>query len=362
MEPRFGADFAPVRVHTDGDAAGGAAAVAARAYTVGNDIVFGAGEYAPGSETGRRLLAHELAHVMQQASGTVVARNTVEVGAADSLFEREADRVADAVMSPTAAFTAPLPSAVVGSSDAVRPLRRAADEGLDLGDISLENVMDSEPPTGDGATRPEEDSGTPPGVQLLRWPQRTILQRTPSSCPPYDGYSAAIALEQYNCSGLAHRTYIFTGLVATKAALALGTSIACAATCAAGKVKHWLWEYNLRLQSTSGRTAASPDFHTVAGVSDSSGSDPSDVYSKNGKRPIYGPGTGPSFRPPARERATLSHPSEAPISDRSGNPVDKLRWGYTDSCYCLPCPSQEAPIQGPPPPPSPTPPAVLGIP
>jgi hypothetical protein len=66
MEPRFGRDFSHVRVHTDGRAADAASAMEARAYTVGRDIVFGAGEYEPGTADGRRLLAHELSHVIQQ--------------------------------------------------------------------------------------------------------------------------------------------------------------------------------------------------------------------------------------------------------------------------------------------------------
>jgi hypothetical protein len=69
MEPRFGQDFSAVRVHTNGRAADAAAAVDARAFTVGRDIVFGAGEYAPHSHAGRRLLAHELTHVVQQGVG-----------------------------------------------------------------------------------------------------------------------------------------------------------------------------------------------------------------------------------------------------------------------------------------------------
>lgn len=66
MEARFGHRFDHVRVHTDDRAAKSAQAINARAYTVGNHIVFGSGTFAPGSATGRRLLAHELAHVLQQ--------------------------------------------------------------------------------------------------------------------------------------------------------------------------------------------------------------------------------------------------------------------------------------------------------
>ena len=69
MEPRFGHDFNQVRVHTDEAASRSASAVQAHAYTVGNDIVFGPGQYAPGTRDGDRLLAHELAHVVQQTGG-----------------------------------------------------------------------------------------------------------------------------------------------------------------------------------------------------------------------------------------------------------------------------------------------------
>ncbi|MGH8563234.1 MAG: eCIS core domain-containing protein [Gammaproteobacteria bacterium] len=69
FEPRFGADFTGVRVHTDGRAAQLARAVNARAFTLGRDVVFGAGQYEPMTASGKTLLAHELVHVAQQADG-----------------------------------------------------------------------------------------------------------------------------------------------------------------------------------------------------------------------------------------------------------------------------------------------------
>jgi uncharacterized protein DUF4157 len=66
MESRLGADLADVRVHTDSEAAESARAVRSLAYTVGRDVVFAAGAYAPTTLDGRLLLAHELAHVVQQ--------------------------------------------------------------------------------------------------------------------------------------------------------------------------------------------------------------------------------------------------------------------------------------------------------
>lgn len=66
FEPRFGSDFSKVRVHTGSDASAIATELNARAFTIGKDILFGAGQYTPGNSVGKRLLAHELAHVIQQ--------------------------------------------------------------------------------------------------------------------------------------------------------------------------------------------------------------------------------------------------------------------------------------------------------
>lgn len=74
FEPRLGRDLGTVRVHA-GDADGEVArAFAARAFTMGEDIVFARGQYAPGTDAGRRLLAHELAHVVAPAGGSSVER------------------------------------------------------------------------------------------------------------------------------------------------------------------------------------------------------------------------------------------------------------------------------------------------
>ncbi|MBC2702900.1 MAG: DUF4157 domain-containing protein [ANME-2 cluster archaeon] len=77
FEPRFGADFSRVRVHTDTRATDSAQAVNARAYTVGQDVVFGTGQYVPETTSGQRLLAHELTHVIQQGE-SILNRTTQE--------------------------------------------------------------------------------------------------------------------------------------------------------------------------------------------------------------------------------------------------------------------------------------------
>lgn len=79
FEPRFGHDFSRVRIHADAEAAAGARAVQARAYTLGRSIVFGSGEYAPATEAGKRLIAHELAHVLQQRGGSRLSSSAAGV-------------------------------------------------------------------------------------------------------------------------------------------------------------------------------------------------------------------------------------------------------------------------------------------
>lgn len=108
MAGRFGQDFADVRVHADPASAAVAEGIGARAYTAGSSIVFGRGQYAPGAPEGQRLIAHELAHVVQQR-GQQGGRAAVAQGSDWSLAdpgdpaEHEADRVATTVMAGGAA-------------------------------------------------------------------------------------------------------------------------------------------------------------------------------------------------------------------------------------------------------------------
>ncbi len=98
MEPRFGHDFGRVRIHTDARAVESARSLDAHAYTVWQDVVFGAGRYAPATPEGRRLLAHELAHVVQQR-GPSSRRAELLVLPAASAYEREADELAARVVA-----------------------------------------------------------------------------------------------------------------------------------------------------------------------------------------------------------------------------------------------------------------------
>lgn len=90
FEPRFGADFSGVRIHTDGEAAQAARSVSARAFTLGRDLVFGTGQYSPETTSGKQLLAHELTHVLQQGGGT---RATTQEGPTASLQRSPAFKI-----------------------------------------------------------------------------------------------------------------------------------------------------------------------------------------------------------------------------------------------------------------------------
>ncbi|MBX2796107.1 MAG: DUF4157 domain-containing protein [Myxococcales bacterium] len=143
MEQRFGVDFGDVRIHVGFSAARAAEAVNAKAFTVGAEIVFGEGQWAPNSISGRRLLAHELAHVIQQ-------RRDVGIEASPDESEQDAESAAHGTQTdaPHIATRAepgsiqreekhtagvPLHRMPQGSANAARPLQvRSADGGLEL--------------------------------------------------------------------------------------------------------------------------------------------------------------------------------------------------------------------------------------
>jgi hypothetical protein len=107
LSPRFGRDLSQVRVHRDARAAASAEAVGAQAYTVGRDIVFGEGRYAPESSRGLELLAHELTHVAQQAGAGSGEGRSLDIAPNGGPLEREADGVARSIVGQT---TAPSPA------------------------------------------------------------------------------------------------------------------------------------------------------------------------------------------------------------------------------------------------------------
>ncbi len=103
LEPHFGRSFDRVRVHSDPQAAESARSVQALAYTVGEHVVFGEGRYAPGTDAGQRLIAHELAHTLQQRRASPLASGrSLEIGPAGGRWEAEAERIAGSIDHPGA--------------------------------------------------------------------------------------------------------------------------------------------------------------------------------------------------------------------------------------------------------------------
>ena len=141
MESRFGQDFSQVRVHTDAQAVESARAVDASAYTVGNDVAFDQGKYAPDTPAGKRLLAHELAHVVQQSRGGLAAPSP----SPNSPLEQAADSAASAFTQGTSAIQ-------VGGSSAVGLSRQTNSQESET-EIIVIQVIDVSP-SGQETRRP----------------------------------------------------------------------------------------------------------------------------------------------------------------------------------------------------------------
>ena len=143
MESRLGADFSSVRVHTDGRAAASAAAVQARAYTVGEEVVFGSGGLDASSSDGRRTLAHELTHVVQQRSGPVDGTPTgdgISVSDPSDRYERQAEQVATNAMQASAT---PAPAASLAPTGVQREELVLQAEGMGDEDHADDEELDT---------------------------------------------------------------------------------------------------------------------------------------------------------------------------------------------------------------------------
>ena len=184
IEPRFGHDFSQVRVHTDAKAAESARAVNALAYTVGRDVVFGEGQYEPGTGEGRRLLAHELTHVVQQAGAIgSLATSSFQVADGNDASEQEADAVAMQVL--TGSYIPKISTA----SPAVYRLKEPYINKVTV-DLTAQNV--SLTWKGEAPTEPGSDSFTCSTGKGYSDPDDTACNRHCCSganvqcAPPYD--------------------------------------------------------------------------------------------------------------------------------------------------------------------------------
>jgi len=149
LEPGFGYDFSQVRVHDDAKAAESARAVNAVAYTVGNHIAFADGQYAPGTDAGNHLLAHELTHTIQQTGGTP--------GSVQRQIEEDETNQAAVTSGQTSAGVAEAPGGSAGGAS-LSPTTEVAQGGISgAGEVFGPSPVPMTPPT-----PPPSPSPTPP--------------------------------------------------------------------------------------------------------------------------------------------------------------------------------------------------------
>jgi hypothetical protein len=175
FESSLGADLSAVRVHTGGESAEASSAVGAKAYTVGNDIHFGAGQYRPDDPFGLHLLAHEVAHTQQQAAGTPHRQNKLEVSTPTDSAEVEADRAADAMVSGA-------PAEVTGGGGFALKRKKGTEAvGGDTDDAEV--LHDGRIYNADAKTKPTVEPGS------LGYSEVLVTQEIPNQ----EGASAALA-------------------------------------------------------------------------------------------------------------------------------------------------------------------------
>jgi hypothetical protein len=140
-------DLTGVRVHTGAESESAAAAVGARAYATGQDIHFGADQYDPGSSTGLHLLAHEVAHTVQQRGGASPAvQHKLAVSSPADALEHDADRVADALVSGQSVAVARGGDGVLSrEDDKDKDKDKGKDESINFDelDAAFQNVRDA---------------------------------------------------------------------------------------------------------------------------------------------------------------------------------------------------------------------------
>ena len=188
FEPRFGVNFQDVRVHSDARAADTASAINAKAFTVGHNIVFGHGQYAPESREGRELLAHELTHVVQQSGGGVNMDGTLQISKADQSVQRDlldditeklagaAESLAEGAESAVSTVTSEVGSVVESGVDALtsavstgaQTVGKVVDSAQQqLGSLAAPVTQAAEPDA--SAHGIQVDWNIPPALTLKAW-------------------------------------------------------------------------------------------------------------------------------------------------------------------------------------------------
>jgi hypothetical protein len=290
MEPRFGADFSEVRVHTGSNAIQMNRNVGAQAFTHGSDIYFGKGR----SPSNLELTAHELTHVVQQ-------------GGASAMLQRQ--HVADT------GFRYTPPASVPRSIVEIQGIVGTTPDGV-YGEntrIAVEKYQTKLKAVG-------FYSDTLDG----KWGNNTEAAHVAFATAPN------VERRGYNCAGFAFKDYAFRGMASTKAVYSSMTKLAdCSKPCDPYFHKFWMWEFDIKTVNTAtGASSATwRDFHTVGGQTDGSGKGPDQVMSKDGQRPVQGP------KPPLDWE-----PITEPVADQiTGLPVPDRQWVVSNTkqeCFC----------------------------
>ncbi len=290
FEPRFREDFSGVRVHTDSKANESAKAVNALAYTMGQDVVFGSGQYAPETESGKKLIAHELSHVVQQNRGSVkLQRQHVP----DTGFRYTPPETVKRSIFEIQRIVGTTADGVYGENTRIA-VEKYQTELKAVGFYS--DVLDG------------------------KWGKNTEAAHVAFATAPNT------KREGYNCAGFAFKDYEKHSLAATKAIYSTMTQLSsCSDSCRPFQHKFWFWEFEW--QGTQPKTNVILDFHTVGGQTNSKGKGPRQVMSKDGQRPVEGPNPPLDWEP-------KSGPG---IDQITGKPIPNTHREVSNvelKCYC----------------------------
>ena len=151
FESRMGQDFSQVRLHTDGQAAQTSQDLSARAFTVGSDIAFNQGEYQPGTDEGRRLMAHELTHVVQQGGAT----SQIQRWGPDEDDETEVDTDSTEVSETETDAVPSTGEAATNSAEGGQAEAKTGDPQAEEGQTDTGGGGQTEAGEGDGAGDPD---------------------------------------------------------------------------------------------------------------------------------------------------------------------------------------------------------------
>ncbi|HVV88785.1 MAG TPA: DUF4157 domain-containing protein [Kofleriaceae bacterium] len=172
-EASTGADLSTVRVHDDAAAHASAAGLGALAYATGHDIWFGAGQYQPGTPAGDRLIAHEVAHTVQQGPAAGAPQAKLEVSAPGDAAEVEADRAVDAILAGAPATItrgggASIARADWGSAYGSQDPKTAVDDGTGKSTQSASTYEQSINQPGGPVLKPASDPANTHGAAVTK--------------------------------------------------------------------------------------------------------------------------------------------------------------------------------------------------